>query len=226
MLAMLVLATVIILWHNLYRQSQDAVGLPFSPHIYHELLFNLTSHGYQILRVSDYLYGNYSGKVVVIRHDVDGQNVRCGSLILSGIEKEFGVRSSFYLRVHSRPNYFEQNIQFFKNLEKEGYEIGLHYECLSRTDNTTLALRLLEAQVDYMRYFFNVTTVSAHGDGYNSSINNMDLWNQHPDEFERIGVAEAHGFQDTYICDTGGVLVIPDDWGRLVLVNFHADWWG
>jgi len=159
-----------------------------------------------------------------IVHDVD--NSFLGAETLSQIEESMGVKSSFYLR--ATQNYFEQSMQYFQSLEKKGFEIGLHYNCLSRTNNVTFALQLLEAQILFMRRFYDITTVRASGDVYNLSINNRDLWRYHREVYNKLGVVEAEGFQDTYLCDTGGKWQIPEEklWGDVLLLNFHADYWG
>lgn len=225
--ALIVTILVSLLFYFEYNPSPIPRYEAFNPQIYKDLLTTLIRKNYTILRAKDYFYGDHNGKVAVLVHDVDGRVPFKGSHVLCEIEREFEVRSGFYLRVDC--DYFEQSIQHFQNLEKHGWEIGLHYCCLSRTNNMTLALKMLKAQVYYLRSFFDVSTVRFHGDSYNLSIFNLEMWRQHPEAFTAINVTEASGsdFYDTYIRDASHNMQIPpeEEWGKVVLVNFHADWW-
>jgi hypothetical protein len=188
---------------------------------YAELLRELKDLNYTFTIPRDYLIKNTTGKIAIIIHDTDVKME--GAKVLTKVEDQFGIKSCFYLRVDA--DYFPQSIPYFESLEKQGWEIGLHYDCLSRMNNNkTAAVTLFKAQVTYIRSFFNVTTTHYHGDNYNLSIINLNLYDS--------AVWTSLSLKDlcekppsTYITDANGNYVEPTSKGDVVLVNLHSDWW-
>lgn len=190
------------------------------PETYRDLLKRLQAEGYQFRFPTE----NFTEKTALLIHDVDYRF--SGAQVLTEIEREFGVRSVFYLRPSA--GWFTQSISYFQQLEREGWKIGIQQDCLSRTDgNTTLATQLFKAQVAYMRTFFNVSSSTYHGDvEYRLDISNFDLYLNNKTVWTEQGLTEVYGLEDySYIRDTDNHLVIPQELGNLVIVQLHADWW-
>jgi len=186
---------------------------------YRDLLQNLTDQGYAFRLPTDEI----KGKTAILIHDVDFNYT--GARVLTEVEKEFNTRSCFYLRPDAE--YYTQSIPFFLKLQSQGWQIGIQYDTLSRTGgNQTLALELFKAQLAYMRAFFNVSSSTYHGDKYNSSILNLNLYRQNVDAWRQLGLKEVYSLDDySYVRDTNNILVVPDMLGDLVLVQLHSDWW-
>ena len=194
---------------------------PFPKERYRELLTKLRNDGYAFAFPFEAVN---SSKTAVIINDVDFEY--SGANSLSEVEREFGVRSWFFLRVDAA--YFSQSIKFFKGLENEGWVIGFQYDSLSRADgNMTFAAELFSAQVVYIRSFFNVSLTTYHGDNeYNVSILNFELFQQNPELWQSLALKEVYSLQNfTYVRDTNRELVVPEQLGDLVLVQLHTNWW-
>lgn len=73
------------------------------------------------------------------------------------------------------------------------WEIGFHYDCLSRSNgNYTLARTLFQAELTEMRTFFNITSTRAHGDVmYNSTIYNGNLYNNSRELWSQQGLIDV-----------------------------------
>ena len=191
-----------------------------TPNDYRDILDRLKHEGYSFQFPND----TFTGKTVVLIHDVD-YNFE-GAKVLAEVEQEYGLRSVFYLRPDA--NYFTTSIKFFRELEAEGWQIGLHYDCLSRADNdTALALEMFRAHTTYLRTFFNVSLTSYHGDvEYRTDINNYRLYAENTDVWRELELTEVYSYQNfSYIRDTDNHLIIPESLGNLVIVQLHADWW-
>lgn len=195
---------------------------PLRPNVdaYRDILDQLTIEGYSFHFPNE----TFSGKTAILIHDVDYSFK--GAKVLAEIERDYDVRSVFYLRPDA--DYFTASISTFQLLESEGWKIGLHYDCLSRADNdTTLALAIFKAQTAYIRSFFNVTETSYHGDAqYRVDIINLQLYVENKDVWNELGLFEVYSYQNfSYIRDTDNILVIPETLSNLVLVQLHADWY-
>ena len=200
--------------------------LPFPESKYMNLLTQLKNQGYTFITVNQLnasLAANPYGKYAILRHDVDFSF--SGAKNLVAVEEKFGVKSTFFLRPDAY--YYTQSISYFKGLQRQGWEIGFHYDCLSRSGgNKTLATTLFESQLTYMRFFFNISSTVAHGDTeYNIHILNEKLYNE--TVWSSNHVSDLYTLQNySYIADTNHIWQQPSTLKNLVLVNLHADWWG
>ena len=144
---------------------------------------------------------------------------------LVDIEDKLGIRSSIYIRPNTE--YFGANIVWLQSLEKQGWEIGYHYDTLSKTENMTLALQIFEVQLNLLRTFFNVTSTRPHGDKYNLDVDNHDLYLANVDLWKYLGlkemiIEEPH----LYISDSNKNLTIPADINdEFVVLLLHSDWY-
>lgn len=162
--------------------------------------------------------GNYS---VTLVHDCDFRIE--GLKTLLAVEKTRNVRSTCYVRPDAE--YFTYSLAYLQKIEREGWRIGFHYDCLSRTNgNKTLALQLFQAHLNLLRSFFNVTSTRYHGDVYNLSISNRDLYDE--SLWREMGLTEVSNIPDwSYITDVNGTWHEPATLTHNVLVNLHSDWW-
>ena len=162
--------------------------------------------------------GNYS---FVLVHDCDYRID--GLKTLLAVERIYNVKSTCYVRPDAE--YFTGSLAYLQKVEREGWSIGFHYDCLSRTNgNMTLALQLFHAQLTFLRSFFNVTSTRYHGDIYNLSIGNRALYNE--EEWREMGLTEVSNIPNwSYITDVNGTWYEEPILKHNVLVNLHSDWW-
>ena len=91
---------------------------------YQKLLQVLLTSAYSFQTFEEYIK-NSKGKVVILRHDVDRKPGN--ALVIAKIEKEGGIRASYYFRI-VKESYDEDII---RQIAEMGHEIGYHYENLS-----------------------------------------------------------------------------------------------
>ncbi len=196
------------------------LATPFNPKTYNDLLRNLRDEGYTFLLPRD--YHNQSGKIAIIIHDADMNTQGVATFIR--VENEYGIKSCFYLRPDAE--YFTKTIQPFQQLETQGWEIGFHYDCWSRTyPDKAEAQQLFQAQLALLRTFYNVSTTHAHGDEYNFNVNNAELYNASLWHSMSLltDTSTFKGF--TEISDSNHQL--SDAWALTdrMLILLHTDWW-
>lgn len=211
-------------------QQQAIIKAVFPCINYTNLLQRFKNLGYRFVQPRDY-NSSLTGKICVIVHDVDFRWE--GAAILSSIERDFGIKSAFFLRVDA--NYYNDNIaiSFFKDLQEQGWEIGIHYDCLSRNDgDQQAALSQYVNQISLIRQTFNVSDSRYHGDVYNLNIHNDWLYGNHTQVWQDLHLREASSTSMTelfygwsYISDSNGKWKEPQQLGDHVLINLHADWW-
>jgi hypothetical protein len=124
-----------------------------------ELYSALLDSNYKIYRVMDYLSEKPTeGKCVVLRHDVDFKPIY--ALRLAELEKEMGLRSTYYFRYVDEV--FEPEIM--KKIEQMGHEVGYHYETLNKCDgNIDEAYQLFLKELAILKKNFKIKTISPHG---------------------------------------------------------------
>ncbi|MHA1169823.1 MAG: hypothetical protein ACTSRU_18495 [Candidatus Hodarchaeales archaeon] len=167
-----------------------------------------------------------------IRHDVDISLSR--TLKMAAIEKELGVQSTYFFRLHAERYTFEQAIPIIKKLADEGFGIGLHYETLSvAKGNKDTALEIFENEIQKLREIAPVSVVAAHGQkGYK----NRDIW-ENVDK-SALQISSAYDMKwDMYLSDAGGKRLRNKDGkhllekiheaepGQIIQILIHPDWW-
>lgn len=106
----------------------------------------------------------------LIRHDVDRRPKR--ALLMARLEKELGVRATYYFRAKS--HVFKPEI--IKKISQLGHEIGYHYESLSDTNgDISLALKDFETNLKAFREIVPIKTISMHGRPF-KGFDNLDMW--------------------------------------------------
>lgn len=92
---------------------------------YRRLLEAARSHGYEIVSLEDWvLNGDAGERALILRHDVD-QHPR-SALPMATIERELGVRSTWYFRWRTA------HPAVVGTLRAQGFHVGLHYETATR----------------------------------------------------------------------------------------------
>ena len=178
----------------------DFQDLDFTTEKFRELCSALAEN-YTSVTIEQYLTaGNdLPDRFVLMRHDVDGKAIP--SLRTALIEKEFGIRATYYFRA-KRNIYVTEVIQ---QIEAMGHEIGYHYETLSDSNGDyEKAIKLFGEEVQRFRSICTLKTISMHGASL-SKYDNRDLWNRY--DFKDFGIiGEAYlslGEELNYFTDTG-----------------------
>tara|TARA_B100000029_G_scaffold497370_1_gene564900 strand:- start:56 stop:829 length:774 start_codon:yes stop_codon:yes gene_type:complete len=180
------------------------VTLDFRFSVYKQLCNSILNSGFKILRVVDFLHLSPESsreKYLILRHDVDRSPNK--ALMMAKIEKEYGIKSTYYFRTRSRT--FKKNIM--SKIHRMGHEIGYHYETLSDSrGDIGLAYNLFS---DELRKFteigIEVKTIAMHGSPF-SKFDNRDIWNSY--DYSNLGIlGEAYLDIDIsdkfYFTDTG-----------------------
>ena len=205
--------------YYLYNKS-----LELNRHKYRSILNEVLDAGYVFVLPNEY-EGTTHEKTAILFHDCDF-NLN-GIPVFVGVERELDIKSAFYIRPNSQ--YFFTNIERFQALEMHGWEIGFHYDTLSKSNgDMSEAVFKFTEQLKLLRGYFNIFTVRPHGDKYNFSIYNRELFYQNTN-LETDAKIDDLTFNQTYtyIKDTNNKIVFPpeSDWETLIIMNFHSDWW-
>ncbi|MCG3221389.1 MAG: hypothetical protein H7641_08410, partial [Candidatus Heimdallarchaeota archaeon] len=210
-------------WSNCYKLS-----------VYSDFLTELKKDQYSVKSFSDYDQTTQLDKEkihVFLRHDVDLSLNRLLNIIKLEIER--GISSTSFFRLHSEKYVFEKAIPIIHHLDSEGFEIGFHYEVLSRTKgNIEEALSLFTKELNELREIVPIKVVSHHGDKYS----NQRIWPLV--DKTKLDVWSAYDMKrDIYITDTGGKNMFKQRRthifdklkkakpGDVVQILIHADWW-
>lgn len=168
---------------------------------FRELCEAISSSGYELLTVGDYLRGNNEPeRFVILRHDIDVKPER--GLKMAEIEKEHGIRSTYYIRMTEEV--FKPGI--IMKIAEMGHEIGYHYETLDKAKgDKNKAIEIFKQELNKFREVSKVDTICAHGNSL-TPWDNRSLWND--DNFEDFGlIGEAYlsiNFENMlYLSDTG-----------------------
>lgn len=166
---------------------------------YQLLLKNLLKAGYSFQPFEEYLEKPLE-RVVILRHDVDAlpQN----SLGTALLEKELGIRGTYYFRIVKQSN----KPEIIKKIAELGHEIGYHYEDLAiENGNMEKAIEEFEKNLNYFRSFYPVRTICMHGSPL-SKYDNRKLWDKY--NYRDYGIIGEPYFDINfskvfYLTDTG-----------------------
>ncbi len=141
----------------------------FTLKVYVLLLKTLKEAGYKFQTFSEFLKNPYE-KVILLRHDIDLKKRQ--SLVFATIEKNLGIRATYYFRVVK--NIFDPFI--IQKIIELQHEIGYHYEDLSLANgNYQKAIKLFEEHLNMFRQYYPVTSICMHGKSL-SKFDNKKLW--------------------------------------------------
>jgi hypothetical protein len=149
---------------------------------YQRFLDSARGHGYRLVPLEQWVRGlNGSAgdeRVMIMRHDVD-QHPR-SALTMAAIESDLGIRSSWYFRWRTA------HPAVVKELREQGFEVGLHYETLTRRvlqgadpggDRALAESRaeLREEIAAFERIFGPIRSAVPHGDSRVPGVRNAEL---------------------------------------------------
>lgn len=210
-------------WGESYRWNQ-----------YHEFLTDVRDTRFKNVLFTDYQepIDNESRVSVFVRHDVDISLAR--ALRMADMEKNLGIQSTYFFRMHAEKYDFEQAIPVIRKLHSEGFGIGLHYDMLTYTKgDKQKALNLFQKDLSKLREIAPVTCVCAHGD---RKYRNRDLWQEI--EKDTLQIYSAYDMKyDIYLSDAGGKTLVDSEGkhilkridkaqpGQVIQVLIHPDWW-
>jgi hypothetical protein len=167
---------------------------------YELLLTALKARGYAFHTFEDYLAHRPTGKVILLRHDVDRSPIH--SLRAAYLEKKLGIRSSYYFRIVKQSN----DPDMIRSIVLLDHEIGYHYEDLALcSGNKERAIQSFETNLSYFRQFYPVSTICMHGSPL-SAWDNRKLWETY--QYSSYGITGEPYFeldfsQFLYLTDTG-----------------------
>lgn len=168
---------------------------------YGELLGAILTAGYGVYSVQQFLSQEGPSPWVVLRHDVDRREGR--ALAMAAVEKNLGVRATYYFRVGRGL----ARAEVVRGVKALGHEVGYHYEILSKAKgDLEKASQIFGREIAFLRKMAGVRTAAMHGDPL-SRWNNLAFWETHrPEEFELLGEAYL-SFRclprTIYLTDTG-----------------------
>ena len=140
-------------------------------------------------------FGGVKNNCITVRHDIDSPDYL---LKIADIEIEMGIRSTYFIKSIFLQN--RQMIERLQYLEQQGFEIGLHNDCLSRVNgNPDAGFRLLKESLNKLEFLgFKVYGVSNHGSALLRQMgkNNNDIL---PSDLSEIGI-EYEAYHLNYTC--------------------------
>ena len=157
---------------------------------YEALLGHALARGYAPVPLEAWVLGQQpdSERTLILRHDVDQHPA--AALRIAAIEEELGLRSTWYFRWRTA------HPDAIASLRRRGFEVGLHYETLTRkahelgaaeaTEDMVQAARAtLEREVAaFAERFGPIRSICAHGDTALPAVRNLDLLEgQDPERF-------------------------------------------
>lgn len=172
----------------------------FTLETYRQLCQAVLANNFTPLPVKDFLCKKTTTPTVILRHDVDRKPGN--ALRMAKIEHDLGVRSTYYFR--HVPHVFHPDI--IQEIASLNHEIGYHYETLSKCRGSIMeAIALFERELEEIRRYVSVTTISMHGSPF-SKWDNRDIWKHiNLNQFDLTG--ECYLSVDytkvIYITDTG-----------------------
>ncbi len=149
---------------------------------YRRFLLSARSHGYRTVPLEEWVRDGEGSEepTLILRHDID-QHPR-SALTMERIERELGVRSSWYFRWRTA------HPAVIGALRESGLEVGLHYETLTRkalergiegpVDEQMLAegrSKLREEIAAFARLFGPIRSAVPHGDSRVPGVRNSEL---------------------------------------------------
>jgi len=149
---------------------------------YREFCQAIHESGYPVLNIEKYLsLENKPETYVLLRHDVDIRPER--SLIISQIEADFNISSTYYFR--TTEDVFKPELM--QQIAELGHEIGYHYEVLDKAKgDIEKAIEIFENELADFRDICDIKTICMHGNS-RTIWDNRDLWKHY--DFKKYGIA-------------------------------------
>ena len=198
--------------------------MDFTIRKYRQFVQAFVESGYQITSVRHYLETSPSGKVLVLRHDVDEQPQN--ALKMAEVEKGLGVNATYYFRRVPKSDHPD----VIRKIAAMGHEIGYHYEDLTLSEgDMPKAIDSFSKNLEYFRQYYSVKTVCMHGSS-SSRFDNREIWKQvRLDDYDLIGEPYLSFDFDRiyYLTDTGyawdgGKYAVRDKVNSTFSLSFHT----
>jgi hypothetical protein len=145
----------------------------FTFKMYDTLLCAFQNQHYEIVPFREYPDKQITGKLVILRHDVDknpGNALKCAE-----IERDYKIRSTYYFRIVKT----SFNPDVIRKIENMGHEIGYHYEDLALAKgNIDKAIKLFSGHINVLRQTATIQTICSHGNPL-SRWNNLVIWEKY-----------------------------------------------
>lgn len=174
--------------------------MDFTISTYKRLLQAFLANGYCVTCVRVFLETTPSGKVIILRHDVDEQPQN--ALEMAKAENDMGIQATYYFRRVPKSDHPD----IIRQIAAVGHEIGYHYEDLSSANGDMVkAIESFSANLQYFRQYYPVKTVCMHGSS-SSPYDNKTIWShQSLSEYGLIGEPYlSFDFKKIfYLTDTG-----------------------
>jgi hypothetical protein len=181
-----------------WKKGVSRLDFDFTLKKYNELCSAISESDYTAKTMISYLTEKHSGKVIVLRHDVDSRID--SALKLAQIEKKYSLNATYYFRANaiSRPD-------IVKSVASLGHEIGYHYEVMDTAKgNHEEAIKLFREILGKFREISDIRTICMHGTPA-SPYDNLALWKHY--DFRDFGIT-GEGYLSInfdkilYFCDT------------------------
>ena len=188
--------------------------MDFTLNTYHSLLKALIKQGYKFQTFHKYIE-KPNTKSIILRHDVD--KLPENSLQFAKIQKELGIKGSYYFRVV--PESF--NTDIIKEIAEIEHEVGYHYETFDEAvksfkfqkpnskfqekDVAEKAIVLFEKHLTDLRKYYPIKTICMHGSPL-SKYDNKLLWKYYNyKDYDIIGEPyfDVDFSKVLYLTDTG-----------------------
>lgn len=169
----------------------------FNIQMYEQLIRNLKPMDFVYCKDFD----KHLRPCVAIRHDIDKKRYHFPTAM---VENNFSVKATYFIKSAFIDD--PRVIESLKNLQAQGFEIGLHNDCLSveNGDIEKGKMRLWRSLYKLMTEELNIVGISNHGDGQLrfKGMNNGDIL---PEHLFMIGIKyEAyHTHYTRYLRDIG-----------------------
>mgnify|MGYP006133157105 CR=1 FL=1 len=166
---------------------------------YKDLLKALIANEYFFQTFNDFITSP-KDKTVILRHDVD--RLPYNSLQIAIIEKDLGIRSSYYFR--ATKGSWDDGI--VSQINDMGHEVGYHYENLTVCNgHLEKGIRDFEINLNKMRKVADINTICMHGSP-TSKWDSKDLWEKY--SYKDYGIIGEPYFdidfdEVCYFTDTG-----------------------
>lgn len=174
--------------------------MDFTIEKYRELVLALKGAGYELMRYDEYCGGKRAERMVVMRHDVDRSVERARRL--AEVEKEMGVRTSYYFR----EKFVLNNGDDIKYIAGLGHEVGYHYEDLvAEKGDVDKAYARCMRNIGVLGKLVDVKTITMHGSPM-SDIDAKRIWEKY--DYRDMGVIgepqiDVDWGEVFYLTDTG-----------------------
>ena len=172
----------------------------FTFDIYKKMLEEFLYCGYEFITVEEYFTEDIDPerKYILMRHDVDRKPLN--SLAMAKLERELGVRVTYYFRTIKQT--FKPEI--IADIASMGHEIAYHYESLAEAGGDyEKAIKDFEDNLSKLRKIYPIKNIAMHGRP-TSKWDSRKLWEKY--DYRKFGLLSEPYFD----IDFSQVLYITD----------------